>query len=241
MDGFSVLQWNARGLRTHCGQFKQLIQEKTPSVPVICVQETCLKPHHKSPSVPGYDTIRQDRPNLNGGGLIIYISNTLAYHRLQINHDFGPVEVVGTQIKLNTSYINILNIYVPPHETYQLQPALTQLAQLFPTDTIYLGDLNIHHPILGSTRMDKPGEKVIQWIDDQNLVILNDGSPTRIDPHTGNTSVLDVTIVPTTLTSSSDWVVIQDPSGSDHLPVITTFSLTPYKERTTLPKSCVYT
>ena len=239
MDGFSVLQWNARGLRTHCGQFKQLIQEKTPSV--ICVQETCLKPQHKSPSVPGYDTIRQDRPNLNGGGLITYISNTLAYHRLQINHDFGPVEVVGTQIKLNTSYINILNIYVPPHETNQLQPALTQLAQLFPTDTVYLGDFNIHHPILGSTRMDKPGEKVIQWIDDQNLVILNDGSPTRIDPHTGNTSVLDVTIVPTTISTSSDWVVIQDPNGSDHLPVITTFSLTPYKETTTLPKSWVYT
>jgi exonuclease III len=155
MDGFSVLQWKARGLRTNCGQFKQLIEEKTPSV--ICVQETCLKPQHKSSSVPGYDTIRQDR----------HISNTLAYHRLQINHDFGPVEVVGTQIKLNTSYINILNIYVPPHETNQLQPALAQLAQLFPTDTIYLGDLNIQHPILGITRMDKPGEKVIQWVDDQ--------------------------------------------------------------------------
>jgi hypothetical protein len=107
-----------------------------------------LKPQHKSPSVPGYDTIRQDRSNQKGDGLITYISNTFIYHRLQINHDFGPVEVVGTHIKLNTSYINIPNIYAPPQETNQLQPALPQLAQLFPTDTMYLGDLNIHHPIL---------------------------------------------------------------------------------------------
>jgi hypothetical protein len=121
----------------------------------------CLKPQHKSPSVPGYDTVRQDRPSRQGGGLITYTSNTLTYHRLQINRNFGPVEVVGTQIKLNTGFINILNIhvYVSTQETNQLQPALTQLAQLFPADTIYLGYLNIHHPIIGSTRMDKPGEK----------------------------------------------------------------------------------
>jgi hypothetical protein len=75
--------------------------------------------------------------------------------------------------------------------------------------------------------MDKPGEKVIQWIDDRNLVILNDGSPIRIDPNTGNTTALDATIVPATISTSSDWVVIQDPCGSDHLSVITTFSLTP--------------
>jgi hypothetical protein len=100
---------------------------------------------------------------------------------------------------------------------------------------------NIHHPILRSTKMDKPREKVIQWIDDQNLVILNDESPTRIDPNTGNSTVLDVTIVPATISTSSDLVVIQDPCGSYHLPVITTFSLTPYKETTTLPKPWVYT
>jgi hypothetical protein len=115
--------------------------------------------------VSGYATIPQDRPNQKGSGLITYISNTFAYNRLQINHDSGQVEVVSTQIQLNTGYINILNIYVPPDETNQLQPAL---AQLFPTEAMYLRDLNNHHPILGSTRMEKPGEKVIQWIDDQN-------------------------------------------------------------------------
>ncbi|XP_048775373.2 uncharacterized protein LOC125679964 [Ostrea edulis] len=238
MDGFSVLQWNARGLRTNIGQLKQLIQERYPSV--ICVQETWLQTHHKSPSVPGYDTIRQDRPHRQGGGLITFISNTIAYHKVQINYDLGPVEVVGTQIKLNTGFINILNIYIPPQDTQHLQAAFARLSQTFPTNTIYLGDFNIHHPVLGANKKDKAGEDVIQWVDDQNLVILNDGSPTGIDPNTGNTTALDVTIVPHTISATSDWIVIQDPCGSDHLPIISNFSLTPYMETITLPKSWVY-
>ena len=88
--------------------------------------------------------------------------------------------------------------------------------------------------------MDKHEEKVTKWVDDQNLVIHNDESPTQIDSNTGNTTALAVTMVPATLSTSSDWVVVQDPCGSDHLPVITTFSLAPYKETTTLSRYRVY-
>jgi hypothetical protein len=79
--------------------------------------------------------------------------------------------------------------------------------------------------------MDKTGEKVTQWIDDETLVILNDGSPTGINPNTGNTTMVDVTIVPATILISSDWVVVQDPCGLDHLPVITTLSQAQYKKK----------
>jgi hypothetical protein len=138
----------------------------------------------------------------------------LAYHKLQIYHDFGPVKVVGTQIKLNTGSNNILNT-VLPQEINQLQPALAQLSHLFPTTTIYLGHFSIHHPILGSTKMDKPREKVTQWADDQNLVILSYGSPTRIEHHYTGCN-----------------------HSTSHLHH---FSLASYKETTTLPKSWVYT
>ena len=99
----------------------------------------------------------------------------------------------------------------------------------------------VHHPTIGGNKTDKAVKDVVEWADDQNLIILNDGSPTRIDPNTGNSTSLDVTIVPSTLSVISDWIVIQDPCGSDHLPIITTFSITPYKETKTLPKSWIYT
>ena len=89
MNGLSVLQWNAYGLRTQCDQFKQLVQDNSPSV--ICVQESGLKPQNKTPSVPGYDAIRQDRPHGPGGGVITYICNNLAYRKLHINRDFSPL------------------------------------------------------------------------------------------------------------------------------------------------------
>jgi hypothetical protein len=56
--------------------------------------------------------------------------------------------------------------------------------------------------------MNKPGEKVTQWVDDQNLVIFNDGSIARIDANTGNTTALDVTKVPATILTSSHWVLV---------------------------------
>lgn len=40
--------------------------------------------------------------------------------------------------------------------------------------------------------MDGRGEQVVKLVNDSNLILLNDGSPTQVDKTTGNLSFLDL-------------------------------------------------
>ncbi|KAH3880770.1 hypothetical protein DPMN_004691 [Dreissena polymorpha] len=51
----------------------------------------------------------------------------------------------------------------------------------------------------------------------QDLILLNDGSPTRLNP-TGLNSHIDLTAVNARIASASAWATVNDTIGSDHLP-----------------------
>jgi len=57
-------------------------------------------------------------------------------------------------------------------------------------------------------------------MDDNNLVILNTGQPTRINPITPSNSAIDLTITTTNISSQTQWHIHDDTWGSDHLPII---------------------
>lgn len=60
-----------------------------------------------------------------------------------------------------------------------------------------------------------------ELLDEKNLVCLNDGSKTRIDVSTGRESVLDLTLVSSSMAAICDWSVYKDGTvGSDHYPVL---------------------
>ena len=84
---------------------------------------------------------------------------------------------------------------------------------------IYSGDFNSHHITWGSKNTSHRGKLISAWVDDNDLVILNDGTHTRIDPSTGNTTAIDLTIVTTKLANQVSWSVGPDTLGSDHLPL----------------------
>ncbi len=59
-----------------------------------------------------------------------------------------------------------------------------------------------------------------QLLEEKELVCLNDGKRTRLDVHTGNMSVLDLTLVSNNLAGICEWDVTYETSvGSDHYPV----------------------
>ncbi|KAK3869753.1 hypothetical protein Pcinc_024981 [Petrolisthes cinctipes] len=67
-------------------------------------------------------------------------------------------------------------------------------------------------------------------ISDSNLVLLNDGSPTRVDDNTGNFSVLDLSLVSPSIAASCQWLPIDDSLGSDHFPIVIKFKSDTIKE-----------
>ncbi len=83
------------------------------------------------------------------------------------------------------------------------------------------GDFNAHSTSWGGKRTDANGEVIEELLDEKNMVCLNDGRGTRVDVHTGNTSVQDLTLVSSNLAGMCEWDVSEETSvGSDHFPVL---------------------
>lgn len=86
---------------------------------------------------------------------------------------------------------------------------------------VWCGDLNAHNTLWRSERVDYNGQVIEEMLDEKNLVCLNDGSKTRIDVNTGRESVLDLTLVSSSMAKMSDWSVYhQGTIGSDHYPIL---------------------
>lgn len=94
----------------------------------------------------------------------------------------------------------------------QVNDFLSGLPQPF----IICGDFNAHSVLWGSEHSDARGRLLEKFIEDRNLVILNDGSPTFFRGHRYS-SCLDITICSATVPRNIQWV---ETLGSDHMPVL---------------------
>ncbi len=132
------------------------------------------------------------------------------------------LESIACRVKFGGTHLTICSVYCPPDTvTYD---ELCNLQDSLPCKKLIVGDFNAHHTLWGSLRVDRKGEQVAGIISDSNLVLLNDGSPTRIDDSTGNLSVLDLSLVSPAISGSCQWQTIDDSLGSDHFPIIIKFS-----------------
>ena len=90
------------------------------------------------------------------------------------------------------------------------------IANNIDVNTIICGDFNSHNILWGSENTDKNGRLVEEFLLERNLVLLNDGEGTRIDPHSGKRSCLDLTLISPNLAAKSSWEATTQNLGSDH-------------------------
>ena len=91
-----------------------------------------------------------------------------------------------------------------------------KLNDIIPTQNFLLvGDCNAHNT-LWSNRRDIKGEKLLEVLLEKNLVILNTGTNTMADHH----STPDSSISTPTLGGKAEWSTLNNPCGSDHLPIL---------------------
>ena len=91
--------------------------------------------------------------------------------------------------------ITLVNLYVPPTRASDLRTQGFN-PDFLPSshDIIILGDVNAHHQSWDSTTQeDDLGYHIDDWAISNDLVILNDGSPTRISPR-GVSTAPDVSL-----------------------------------------------
>ena len=85
-----VYQWNSDGIRPKLLELRGCFLNSDTDV--LAVQESKLRKTDKTPSIEGYATIRKDRNNILGGGLLLFIQTDIVFEKL---HSF---EKAGIEI-----------------------------------------------------------------------------------------------------------------------------------------------
>ena len=180
------MQWNCNGIYAHHNELRNYLAVNRNKCDVICLQETFLKPE-KSFSLPGYNVVRRDRIEGDKGGLLTLIKDTINYTEICSPNS---IECQILNIKLLSSYLRIVNIYLPPNKPVNKM----ELNSLFGRCTLITGDINAKSKLWGSPCTDERGLMIEDLIDMNNASVINTGQPTY-QHYDGSRSHLDVSIV----------------------------------------------
>lgn len=215
----NILQWNARSVVANKPSLVNYIQNNPTDV--IILAETWIKPSTKF-SITGYNLVHNSR-NDGKGGVGILISKNFAFTKEKINANFNAsIEICA--VHLNVNNVTIASIYKPPN-VIATKRDWDNIFSQFSAPTIFCGDFNAHHSLWGCCSNNNQGNRLVDAIDGTNLVVLNDGNPTRVTSPFQLPSAVDLTLVTSDLVSKSHWKILTDPMGSDHYPISLSFEL----------------
>ena len=164
-----------------------------------------------------FNIIRLDRTN-RGGGVLLGIKKCHSFYRILHTPSTG-IEVVSCHARIKEKDLCLASVYIPPNIKVN-RHQLVDTSAILPEPRLILGDFNSHGTGWGSTYDDNRSKIIYDLCDDFNMTILNTGEVTRISSSGTQESSLDLSLVSNQLSLDCTWKVIQDPHGSDHLPII---------------------
>ena len=183
---------------------------------IVCLQETFLKDinHLQIKNFQSYHYIHKDgqRPSR---GFSIPVRKDVPQHQININSELQVIAVKATLHKP----INICCIYLSPHDPLYNQKLDKPIEQI-PKPHILLGDFKSHNTIWGCQKTIKKSTDLEKFINDNNLCILNNKTPTCLNPSTDSHSTIDINLSDPSSYLDYIWKVHNDPCGSDHFPMI---------------------
>ena len=227
--------FNANGIGNKLSELERFLEKH--NVKVAAIQESKLTSKSRNPRIKNFTTVRRDRPQGQGGGLLIFIHKSINFHQqLQSQETLSDLhlEELTISAKLGNTELIISNIYIPPTSscTAGYQPSIDHL--MTTPDTLILGDFNTHHSSWHATSTDTRGKNLAYSICNSDFGILNWDTPTRLPSNTTPSSP-DVSLASSSLITSTNWNTITT-LASDHLPILirlqTSVSVTPASHRT---------
>ena len=117
-----VMQLNIDSLKSKAVELRHYLKDQ--EIDVFLLQETKLIKKDKSPKIPGYTLVREDRKqpkgkeNDRGGGLLIGVRDTIPFKEVKLNRPGKKDSITEWQtVEIPTSEkekIRLTNVYVPP-------------------------------------------------------------------------------------------------------------------------------
>lgn len=214
MDQVNIVQWNAQSLISSKQLLTQFLYDN--NIHVALISETWLKSHHRF-NIRGYTIERNDLGNKHNG-VAILIRNSIDYTKIDTDFD-DCLQNICVRIKIRDKDISLVSLYCPKNSNPPFdKDKFDALVQSIPSPFLFCGDFNAHHISWGCNETNARGRDVLSVIDDNGLVLLNDGQVTTVGSLTWRSNALDLSIASPSLALSCDWSVHDDPLSSYHLP-----------------------
>lgn len=204
---------NVQSIRANNGsKFDEILQILQGGfLDVVGVSETWLKSYitNKMIHIPGYKIVRNDRKNIRGGGVALYISSPLHYKIIDKSPENACIEYLLIEINLSHTKVMAGVVYRPNGDiTTSLNEVFSNYIPKYEY-IIVMGDFNLNqmNPLVSSD--------CNAFFNSFNLNILHNYKPTHFDVHNNSHSLIDFFIISSNLTSSfSDQFSV--PSISKH-------------------------
>lgn len=193
----------------------ELIDEQKPVI--ISLNETKHK-YHDEIKIGKYNVYEKigvlENHTISRGGVAILIRNDMAQKEVKIT---SKLEIVAVKVHFPVDH-TVVSIYIAPDEKIteeDIHNALNQISG----PIMLMGDLNAKNFTWGNNCVNLRGKIVKKLLENRNLSIFNDGTPTCVNSAT-NSSVIDLVITDTNLLPMFKSETLLNTYRSDHRPVL---------------------
>nr|CAI5829658.1 unnamed protein product [Callosobruchus analis] len=208
------MQWNARSAVSNRNSLVKALSDL--DIDIALLSETWFKPD-RSYNFTGYKVIRQDRQD-GTTGVAILIKNNIVFQEINLHNIPEDMQACAVKIINSNPPLTLSSIYCPPDVRLSTQNYLS-LIDNFTGSIIIGGDFNGHHDLWGSYKINTAGSNIVNLLNQTDLVILNDGSQTKIS-RSSQHSAVDLTLVSPDMANIITWRVLPDTLGSDYFVIL---------------------
>lgn len=222
--GLKFLQWNAQGIKNKKCDFINLLH--LHDVDIAIISETFLTRKDRNFYVTGYEVVRADRPpnsvdrNTRGGAAIL-VKKDFSFNIIKKITN-NKIELVGIHVNLGRAkYLNVISLYAKCNHGITCGE-WNEMLQDMTGKTVISGDFNGWHLSWDrNVRVENTeGRELYQFVENNEFVIMNNDTPTRVKRLNCRDSILDLTIMTHRLSvECCEWKVLTDACGSDHYPI----------------------
>ena len=215
-SSIKILQQNVQ--RSIASSINASVNAKNLSASIICLQEPhCL--NAKISGFSGFKSIFYSNPNSSSNFYETKCAIVYNFCDILVINQFLSPTCVCVLVNCIHPFILCSVYYSFNAGVDNLIQELSEIEKILQTYSSYpiiiAGDLNSHHISWGSPVNNQRGDIVAEFVCKNNLLVLNDGSPTFVNSR--YQSHIDLTIVnPSAISKICDWKVEDVVSASDH-------------------------
>lgn len=224
-NSFKILQWNPRSLNGKMSELETIAHEY--DIFMLCETWERYDLLDKFGEKYRFQVIKQNRQDRGGGGLAFLVregidceEDTTIYHDRESMESMSIcVETRSREKILLTLIYRFNNVTTSSHQWKRMFDSVSRYKNV-----LIGGDFNCHSTFWGSHKTCATAKQLLDTLEDEELFILNDGTPTHLDEARSKLSAIDLSMCSVNMYGNIEWEVKSDRKGSDHYPIAMTLN-----------------